>query len=289
MMKALAFGEILWDIIEGKHYIGGAPFNFAAHVVRNGGQATILSSVGNDELGRRAIDEVNRLGVDSSMVAVHESRPTGTVDVFLREGQPDYTIHQQVAFDYISDSALPAILHQEFDVFYFGSLAQRNEVSSRSLDKILNSTHFRQVFYDINIRKAFYSREIVARSLERSTIFKINDQEAQIISRLFFDQDLSLESFAQKIINRFEVPLVIITAAEKGCYVASEGEFIHVSAVPVMVADAVGAGDAFSAAFVSNLLRTRDIRQAAEVANRVGAFVASQRGAIPDYPESLLE
>ena len=286
-MKALAFGEILWDIIEGQHFIGGAPFNFAAHVVRNGGQASILSAVGQDELGQRAIGEVNRLGVDSSLIAIDEQRPTGTVDVFLRDGQPDYTIHEGVAFDRIPEASIPLILRQEFDVFYFGSLAQRNEVSRRALDRILNDVRFRQVFYDINIRKEFYSREIVARSLERATIFKINDQESQVISRLFFDEELSLESFARRIIGRFEIPMVIITAAEKGCYVSTEGEFIHVPAVPVTVADAVGAGDAFSAAFVANLLRTRDIRQAAEVANRIGAFVASQRGAIPDYPEEL--
>jgi fructokinase len=287
-MKALAFGEILWDIIEGQPYIGGAPFNFAAHVVKNGGAASILSSVGNDELGRKAVEAAAGLGVDTSLIVTHPKRPTGTVDVFLKDGQPDYTIHEGVAFDEIRIEETGSIPGGPFDVFYFGSLAQREQVSRETLDRILGKFSFREVFYDINIRKSYYSPTIIRSSLDRATIFKINDQESLLVSRLFYGSELPLEDFVQRIVQDFSVPVVIVTAAEKGCYVFSGSGFHHVPAVPVTVADAVGAGDAFSAAFITQLLSGSDVVTAARRANAVGGYVASQRGAVPAYPEGLV-
>lgn len=287
-MKVLAFGEILWDIIEGQPYIGGAPFNFAAHVVKNGGAASILSSVGNDELGRKAVEAAAGLGVDTSLIVTHPKRPTGTVDVFLKDGQPDYTIHEGVAFDEIRIEETGSIPGGPFDVFYFGSLAQREQVSRETLDRILGKFSFREVFYDINIRKSYYSPTIIRSSLDRATIFKINDQESLLVSRLFYGSELPLEDFVQRIVQDFSVPVVIVTAAEKGCYVFSGPGFHHVPAVPVTVADAVGAGDAFSAAFITQLLSGSDVVTAARRANAVGGYVASQRGAVPAYPEGLV-
>lgn len=282
-MKALAFGEILWDIIEGRYFIGGAPFNFAAHVVKNGGEASILSSVGNDEWGTRAITEATNLGVDTSMIGVHPKKTTGTVDVFLKEGQPDYTIHEQVAFDEIGSTVIPTIVDHQFDVFYFGSLAQRERISRETLDQILSEISFSEVFYDINIRKSYYSPSIIRISLNKATIFKINDQESKLVSRLFYGSELDFEIFARRISEDFNVKVVIITAAEKGCYLCAAGQFNHIPAVPVTVADAVGAGDAFSATFISQLFSGADHITAARRANVIGAFVASQSGAIPEY------
>ena len=284
-MNVLAFGEILWDIIEGKPYIGGAPFNFAAHVVKNKGAAAILSAVGSDDLGKQAVGEAARLGVDTSLIQVHNTRPTGTVDVFLKDGQPDYTIHESVAFDDIVVEDISVIGRKNFDVFYFGSLAQRETRSRLTLDYILNHFQFRHIFYDINIRKTYYSPTIIRKSLEKATIFKINDHESHLVSELFYGSILELDEFSRRISEDFNVPLVIITAAEKGCFIRSGSTFDHVPAVPVTVADAVGAGDAFSAAFISQLFSGSDHLTAARHANAVGAFVASQRGAIPEYPD----
>lgn len=283
-MKVLAFGEILWDIIEGTPYIGGAPFNFAAHIVKNKGAASIFSAVGKDELGTKAIQEAERLGVSTGLIHRHPEKPTGTVDVFLKEGQPDYTIHEGVAFDEIIAEDLVAVTDGKFDVFYFGSLVQRGHKSRITLEYILDHFKFRHVFYDINIRKSYYSPTIIRTSLGKATIFKINDQEAALVSRLFYGEDLGFEVFSRRIAEDFNVEIVIITAAEKGCFIRSGNRFDHVPGVPVQVADAVGAGDAFSAAFISRLFSGSDPIAAAHYANVVGAYVASQRGAIPEYP-----
>ena len=282
-MNVLAFGEILWDIIEGEHHLGGAPFNFAAHVVKCGGRASILSAVGKDVLGERALGRAQELGVDVSMVSQLDL-PTGTVDVFLQEGQPDYTIHEGVAFDRIPPPAAGLINAGKFDVFYFGTLAQRDEVSKTTLTGLLEQNRFDYIFYDINLRKQFYSRAIIESSLRHANIFKINDHEAETVSGLFYGSVLPMEEFCRRLAADFNLLIIIITAAEKGCYLWFDGSLHHVPGKKVVVADAVGAGDSFSAAFLTVLLRKGVILEAAGVANQVGGFVASQRGAIPDYP-----
>ncbi|MFM7327196.1 MAG: PfkB family carbohydrate kinase, partial [Bacteroidota bacterium] len=172
-------------------------------------------------------------------------------------------------------------------VFYFGTLAQRDAVSRATLQGLLEQHSFDYVFYDINLRKEFYSREIISSSLHAANILKINDHEAEKVSALFYDTILPLEECCRRLAVDFGLLIIIITAAEKGCYVWLEGVLHHVPGRTVIVADAVGAGDSFSAAFVTVLLRSGAILEAAAFANQVGGFVASQRGAIPDYPEEL--
>lgn len=285
-MKALAFGEILWDIIEGEHHLGGAPFNFAAHVVKCGGQASILSAVGEDSLGETALARARELGVDVSMVS-RLAYPTGTVDVFLQNGQPDYTIHEGVAFDHIPAPVNSSIRAAGFDVFYFGTLAQRNATSRATLTHILQNNRFDYVFYDINLRKEFHTREIIDYSIRQANILKINDYEANVLSETFFSEQLPMDAFCRRLAFDYGLLFIIVTAAEKGCYLWFDGSIHHVPARKVVVADAVGAGDSFSAAFVTMLNRTGVVLEAAQVANQVGGFVASSRGAIPDYPQEL--
>lgn len=287
-MNVLAFGEILWDIIEGEHHLGGAPFNFAAHVVKCGGKSSIISAVGTDQLGQQAIEQASALGVDVSLVASLPDKPTGTVDVFLKSGQPDYTIHEGVAFDSIPLPNANLIKSNSYDVFYFGSLAQRGPASRETLKWMLDNLKFKIIFYDINIRKDYFSKEIVENSLRHCTVFKINDAEAQTISDLFYNTTLSLEAFARKIATDFNIEVVIITAAEKGCYLLKDNVYSHVPGEVVKVVDAVGAGDSFSAAFMKSYFTDSDEKKAAKIANRVGGFVASSRGAIPSYSDEIL-
>ncbi len=287
-MKVLAFGEILWDIIEGKSHLGGAPFNFAAHIVKCGGQAAILSSVGKDDLGKAAVQQAAKLGVDTSFISYAQNLPTGTVDVYLENGQPDYTIHEHVAFDEITLPEIEKITDLHFDVFYFGALAQRNAVSAASLRQILDQIPFKEIFFDINIRKQFYSKEIIDLALAHTTIFKINDQEVELVSELFFGEKLSMEQFAGKISSKYPVKILVITAGEKGCFIYAGGVLHIVPGIPVKVVDAVGAGDAFSAAFLTVYLSSGDVLRAATTANQVGAFVASNSGAIPDYSAEII-
>jgi fructokinase len=288
-VKALFFGEILWDIIEGNAYLGGAPFNVAAHMVKCGGQSSIISRLGKDELGKKTLAEIKKLSVDTSLVQWDEHHPTGTVDVFLEEGQPDYTIHENVAYDFIEAEPLPsALLPTIMDCFYFGTLAQRNDISRHTLQWILNNKPFSLVFYDVNLRKGTHSKVIIENSLKFCNIFKLNQDEVAIIGDLLYGKNYTLQDFVKIIQSDFEIDIVIITASEKGCYIGAD-EFRLMPGQKAQLVDAVGAGDAFSAAFLFKYFQEKDPFKAAETANKLGAYVASSRGPIPDYSPEIIK
>ena len=200
-MRVLSFGEILWDIIEGKYYIGGAPFNFASHIARCGADTYMVSRLGKDMWGEKAFDEVRKLGINSTFIQWDKARPTGTVDVFLNKGQPSYTINPEVAYDYLDFEELidAGLRENSFDMFGFGSLAQRNETSRKCLYQILESLSFQHIFYDVNLRKDCFSAEIVNDSLNYSTILKLNDDEVPIISEFVFSEKMGIEAFCERV------------------------------------------------------------------------------------------
>jgi fructokinase len=284
-MKALAFGEILWDIINGEEHLGGAPFNFAAHTAQCGDKAFIITRVGDDFRGIKAFNLCRKYGVDYSLVQWDEDHPTGIVDVSLDAGQPDYDIITNVAYDFIEcNEGLQNLNKYQFDVFYFGSLIRRNPVSAATLDYMLQNFSFHHVFYDVNLRKGGYSANIIDRSLHHCTIFKLNVDEVPVISRILFTENAGLEKFCQMIQSAYPaITTIVITASDKGCYIYHERSLHHLPGTKVEVNDAVGAGDAFSAAFMHMLTNGSTAIDAALVANQLGAFVTTQRGAIPEY------
>jgi len=286
MLDLVAFGEILWDVIDGQAHIGGAPFNLAAHAVRCGLRAAVVSRVGEDRLGRDALAEMDRLGVDRRWTAVDPLRPTGTVTVRLKGGQPTYTIHKGVAWDFIeaAGASLEALAAERPRVFCFGTLAQRNAVSRATLFRLLDRFAFTEVFYDVNLRQTFWSAETVAAGLERATLVKVNDDEARTLGGLLFEGACEPEAFARAVLDRYPVRAVIVTLGADGCLVCErdKDEVVRCPGIRVEVVDAVGAGDAFSAAFLSAWLKGTPAAEAALAGNRRGAWVAAHRGAVPD-------
>jgi fructokinase len=290
-MRVLAFGEILWDIINGEEHLGGAPFNFAAHVSRCGNESHIVSRVGDDFRGMKAYNRCKEYGVDHSLVQWDEQHATGVVEVKLNEGQPDYTIIKNVAFDFIEvNDVLKALDRKRFDVFYFGSLIQRNVTSATTLEYILKEFVFSHIFYDVNLRKDGYTASIIKQSLQWCTILKLNIDELPLISAIVFDEAFETEDFCRALQSRYsQISTIVVTASEKGCYVYDHAKFDYVEGKKVTVNDAVGAGDAFSAAFMHALANGFTARDAAVIANQLGAYVTTQRGAIPSYSDEIKE
>jgi fructokinase len=287
----LSFGELLWDCFQEQAHIGGAPFNLAAHAVRCGLSAHLISRVGADELGRRALRAAHRLGVGTECVQEDAQQPTGTVTVQLSPaGQPTYTIHAPVAWDFIAtDEALLSVLRGcRWAAICFGSLAQRNAVARTSLWRVLETFPAVPAFFDVNLRQSFFSSEVIAQSLQRTTILKLNEDEVAILAQLLFGTPLNAADFARKVIEQFFVQIVLVTRGARGCLLIERtGQTTEIPGQPVKVADAVGAGDAFSAAFLAFWLRGRVPAEAARLANAVGAFVASQHGAVPAYSAGI--
>jgi fructokinase len=268
----LAFGEVLWDIIGGDAHIGGAPFNFAAHVVKCGFSAAIVSAVGDDDLGRRALDAVNGLQVDSAFVRVHPSLPTGTVNVTLENGIPSYEISMPVAWDEIGFPSVEAPPAPR--ALYFGTLATRSSVSSAALDTMLSAYPSALTFFDVNLRQKFWSVQSVRERLVFADILKVNDEEMRTLG---FCPDRLFEEFPR-------LKTLIETRGAEGCAVwERDGEAFTCPAVddgPVV--DTVGAGDSFSAAFLSAVLEGRTLAEAAHAGSVRAGKVASRAGAVPD-------
>jgi fructokinase len=288
-MKVLVFGEILWDIIEGTPHLGGAPLNFAAHVKQCGQESAMVSCLGKDDLGDRAEGLVKEMGVDVSMVQ-RSDKQTGYVPVKLIDGQPDYEIVKDVAYDYIQSEALDQKKIASFGTFYFGSIIQRNPVSNAALQSILDQHQFDNIFYDVNLRKDSYSSEVIKSSLAYCTILKVNDEEVSVISKMIFQEEQGFEKFCKSVTNSYlQIKTIIITAGKDGSFVFANGVMHAVSTEPIKVVDTVGAGDSFSAAFAYVFAKTNDPIKAAKIANKVGGFVASNAGPNPVYSKEIKE
>ncbi len=287
-MDVLCFGEVLFDIIEGKAYPGGAPMNFAAHIAKLGARSFILSRVGSDDLGDQALQNLSAWNIETKFVQRDTTHPTGTVDVALTDGSPSYTIHEDVAFDYIDlEEFIIDYTIAEFDFLYFGTLAQRNEVSRSTLLQLMDDIEFPEIFFDINLRQEFYTREIIHVSLHHATIFKLNDEEVGVLSKILYERQMPVEELCHHLAADFNLKIIIVTKGGDGCSVFQEGKLTDVPGVQVEVKDTVGAGDSFSAAFMYFYLNTGDAVGAAKKANILGGFVASCSGAVPEYSDEI--
>ena len=289
-MKVLLFGEILWDIIDSKPYIGGAPFNLAAHLTKMGLKSTLISSVGKDALGRKALKEAEKRGIDSSFITVHPNLPTGIVEVSLDEkGHPSYLIKEDVAWDNIilNQDLADSSAKNKWEVFCFGTLAQRTKENREVLSQIISQVHPHQVFYDLNLRQNYYKKEWIEKSLCQSSIVKLNDREALVVSELLFGEILKQENFIQRISQEYDLPIVCITHGKNGSSIYCDGKLEKVAGINGPVADTVGGGDSYSAGFLFSYLCGTSIYEAAEFAEIVGNFVVSQSGAVPKYPKWL--
>jgi len=283
-MKLLSYGAILWDIIEGDEHIGGAPFNLAAHAAKLGAETHFMSAVGRDELGRRAREWIRRCGIYDKLVK-DTDQPTGVVDVKLdADGVPDFTIREPAAWDYITvtDEEVDWIKEQHFDCFCFGSLEQRQPVTKATLRRVLEACRFEWVLCDINLRMDYYDRERVEYCVKECNILKLNDEEAVKVAQML-DLGLSEEAACRRLREQYHVEIVCVTCGAEGCRLHTSEGVTDCPGRQVKVADTVGAGDAFTAAFLVKICEGASSQEAGDFACRLGALVASKRGAIPEY------
>ena len=290
--RVLAIGEVLWDIIDGTEHIGGAPFNLAAHLSRLGCQASILTRIGMDRRGQAATEQMKKLGVDTDFVQRDSEHPTGWARVELTgDGVPTYHFPGDPAYDFIEvdDSLLHHLAETRFDAICFGTLQQKGERTHQSLMRVLESVRAPHVLYDVNIRLDFYPQEILRQSLAFSTVLKLNTDEAPMIAERLYGVVLPEAELVSQLAADFPVRVVCITKGAEGCAVYGDGTSHHFACEPVKVADTVGAGDAFSAAFLQHYCQTGDFLTSAQRGNLLGAYVASRPGAVPEYEDSIRE
>ncbi len=275
----LAFGEILWDLLPSGRKLGGAPFNFACRAESLGDRGWVVSRVGRDDLGREAREAATGLGMDVTGLQDDPEHPTGTVDVTFHDGEPEYVIHPQVAYDFIEFTPQLLELAGRADCVCFGTLAQRHEASRAACRQVLESAPQALPVLDINLRKDCYDATIVRDSLQRAKVVKLNGGELRELKSMFDLDGQSLDGLALSLLVRFELACCVATLGPAGALAASETHVRYIPGYEVRVADTVGAGDAFTAGFLHKYLRGEAAEICCRYGNAVGALVATQVGA----------
>ena len=291
MMKDLVvgMGEALWDVLPEGKKIGGAPANFAYHVSQFGLPSCVVSAVGADALGKEIVDNFTAKGLNLLIAEV--PYPTGTVQVEIdRAGIPQYDIKENVAWDNIPYTPELEELARNTRAVCFGSLAQRNVVSRDTINRFLDAmpqTPDSLVVFDVNLRQNFYDEDILRESMRRCNVLKINDEELVGVSRLFGGREAGLREACRALLADYNLKMLILTCGINGSYVFTPGGESFMPTPVVEVADTVGAGDSFTAAFISSILTGRTVAEAHAKAVRTSAYVCTSQGAMPILPSDL--
>lgn len=282
-------GEALWDVLPEGKKLGGAPANFAYHVSQFGLESRVVSAVGQNKLGAEILENFRQKQLYGLIETV--PYPTGTVQVELdAEGVPCYDIKEGVAWDNIPYTQALEGLASQTRAVCFGSLAQRSIVSRQTIHRFLDAmpddADTLRIF-DINLRQGFYTKEILCDSFRRCNILKINDEELVTVSRMFGYPGIDLQDKCWILLAKYNLKMLILTCGVNGSYVFTPGHVSFVETPKVQVADTVGAGDSFTAAFVAATLKGLPVAEAHRLAVDTSAYVCTQQGAMPVLPESL--
>ena len=283
----VGMGELLWDMLPDGKKVGGAPANFANHIANLGLNGLIVSAVGNDSLGNEILDSLKNS--KAKLAVAQTTYPTGTVNVHLDgNGIPSYEICENTAWDNIPFTPELEEIARQTRAVCFGSLAQRSSVSRNTIERFLDAMPADSLkIFDINLRQNYYSKEIISNSLKRCDIFKINDEELEIVKQLFQIEIEDAEECCRHMVDRFSLRNLVLTCGTNGSYVFSKEEQRFFPTPKVEVVDTVGAGDSFTAAFVASILKGRDQISAHARAVEISAYVCTQHGATPELPDTL--
>lgn len=287
----VGMGEALWDVLPEGKKIGGAPANFAYHVSQFGLPSCVVSAVGADALGREIVENFTSKGLTHLLPEV--PYPTGTVQVEIDQaGIPQYDIRENVAWDNIPFTPQLEELARRTRAVCFGSLAQRNVVSRNTIGSFLDAMPRLDdslVVFDVNLRQGFYNKEILCDSMSRCNILKINDEELVAVSRMFGYPGIDLQDKCWILLGKYNLKMLILTCGINGSYVFTPGNVSFMPTPKVEVADTVGAGDSFTAAFIANILKGRPVAEAHAKAVQTSAFVCTKNGAMPVLPAELTD
>ncbi len=277
----VGIGELLWDELPQGRQAGGAPINFVYHASQLGARGYAISAVGQDQSGNDILHELDKNKI--SYVIERVPYPTGHVLVQLENGVPTYTIVENVAWDHIPLTPRAVKIVQKADAVCWGTLALRSSETHQTIQKLLTYTSPKALrFFDVNLREHFYDKHLINQLLVLSNMFKMNDDEIKVL-REMFDLNGSDDDVCMALLKAYRLHYLIFTAGERYSVIYTANEISRIETPRVKTQDTVGAGDAFSGAFVYSILTGKTLRQAHEAAVRVSAFVCTRTGAWPMY------
>lgn len=289
--RVVSFGELLWDNFPEAAYLGGSAANVAFHAAQLGAQSALISRVGSDPPGCLAKQQLARAGVDVSGVSIDLRRPTGSVQIHFERGEPQFTIQSDVAWDHIELNQHSMTRLAQADVLCLSTLAQRTPLMEKRLERALQGLrptgHGKTaggsaptraiVILDLNLRPPFFSSQSLVKTLGYADVVKLNESELQTIEEWSGTPGGGIAW----LLEHFELSLVALTLGAQGARIFSHHVEVCAAGIPTSGGDPVGAGDAFVAALSVALAKGQTLPETLESANRYGAWVAGQRGAMP--------
>ena len=288
MPGTLLYGMILFDLIEGKYYIGGPEINIALHMAFRGEKPTLISCVGDDDLGKTALKMLTDHGISTEFVKIDKEHETGKVIVSLdSKGNPTFNLLKQVAYDYITltEAEFMKLSQTTFDFLYFGSNTQREEVGKNTARELIRRASYKHAFCDINLRKGVYTSELIEYCLSHSDILKLNNHEIIEIANLYQLGTVDEQEIINWLFEKYHIEFILLTRGENGATVFTHTGRQDFPGIKVDVKDTVGAGDGFSAGFLMEFTKSGNLMLAAQKGNELGAYVASKTGAVPEIEE----
>ncbi len=290
---------MLWDLLPSGPQLGGATANFAYFASLLGENGIVASRVGQDDPGTEAVDRIAGLGLYTGAIQRDDAYPTGTVDVTIGpDGQPDFTINGDVAWEHMQWTPAWSVLAARADAVCFGTVSRHEAGSTGAVTAFLEALRPSALrLFDVNLRQDRYSPDLLHDSFHRAQLVKLNDEELRRVSGLLKlagdglkDEEQAgedLEPMAQRLLQAYELELICVTRGAEGSLLVTATETVEHPGVVVEVADTVGSGDAFTAVLASGYLRRVPLERISEAANRFGAWVASQTGAMPEADEEV--
>ena len=285
MNRVTAIGEILFDIYPTTKKLGGAPLNFLYHIFKLTGQGNIVSRIGKDILGSSIFEFLNNIKMPAEFIQVDHLHPTGVASVTLNEkSEPTFTIDEDRAYDFIEKTrSVEKLINEGTDCLYFGTLAQRSEVSRATIQSLFNKKI--KYFCDLNIRQEFYSKEIIEASLKTANILKLSVGELKLLNDIFIKVDFETEKISKLIITEFDLDYLAVTLGGEGSLILKKDEVNHYKSKPVEIIDTVGAGDAFAAIFCIGCLQSWKLDKINKLANDFASELCKINGALPKSDE----
>jgi fructokinase len=279
------FGEVLADVFPDRSVLGGAPYNVARHLQAFGQHPFLITRIGNDQLGKGLLAEMSCLGMDDSGVQCDPGYPTGQVIVHEEEkGAHRFDILPDQAYDYIHSGVTHMVtMSRRPGMTYFGTLAQRNLVSRLALDTFLSDSKGPR-FLDMNLRRPWYDKYTIRRSLLRADIVKINEEELRIIADLFHFIGTTDRDHGLYLMQKFDLDCLLVTCGADGSWaIFSDGAEVSVPSQKLGsgLVDTVGAGDGFSAICMLGILQNWSPEKMLSSANAFAAALCGVRGAAP--------